>query len=80
MPLGVGAFATTGLLSVRGKLRLLREPFVRRWKGEDESVAAFVDALEKGEPTPIPSVELMDVSKAVIEADRLLRSGNSLES
>ena len=47
------------------------------WKqdrGQNACVQAFVEAVEKGGETPIPFAELMDVGKAVIEADRLLRA------
>ncbi len=53
VPLSPLAFAATPLLSVRGKLRLLVEPFVSRGDGARESVAAFAarrlgrEALEK---------------------------------
>jgi oxygen-dependent protoporphyrinogen oxidase len=53
VPLGPLAFATTPLLSVRGKLRLLAEPFIARGDGADESVAEFAarrlgrEALER---------------------------------
>jgi oxygen-dependent protoporphyrinogen oxidase len=43
VPLSPLAFASTRLLSRRGKLRLLREPFVTRGDGGSESVAAFVE-------------------------------------
>src|SRR5947209_15676911 len=42
LPAGLGAFLRSPLLSIRGKLALLTEPF--RWRrrdGNDESVAAF---------------------------------------
>src|SRR5206468_9097464 len=42
LPAGLGAFLRSPLLSLRGKLALLTEPF--RWRGRagnDESVAAF---------------------------------------
>jgi len=42
VPLSPIALARTGLLSRRGKLRLLAEPFVRRGDGAAESVAEFV--------------------------------------
>ncbi len=41
VPMGVAAFVTTPLLSTRGKLRLLAEPFVARGDGRGESVAEF---------------------------------------
>lgn len=53
VPMGPGAFVRTPLLSARGKLRLLAEPFVRRGDGSTESVAEFVqrrlgaEALER---------------------------------
>lgn len=53
VPLSPLAFATTPLVSARGKLRLLAEPFVARGDGARESVAQFVtrrlgaEALEK---------------------------------
>lgn len=53
VPLSPLAFATTGLVSARGKLRLLREPLVARGEGASETVAQFVarrlgpEALEK---------------------------------
>lgn len=42
VPMGPGAFVRTPLLSSRGKLRLLAEPFVRRGDGSAESVAQFM--------------------------------------
>jgi protoporphyrinogen/coproporphyrinogen III oxidase len=54
VPLGPGAFITSPLLSVRGKLRLLMEPFVApKHDDDDESLAAFTrrrlgdEALQK---------------------------------
>jgi len=41
-PLGPLSFATSGLLSARGKLRLLAEPLIARGDGASESVAQFV--------------------------------------
>ncbi|MEL6962887.1 MAG: bi-domain-containing oxidoreductase [Pseudomonadota bacterium] len=42
-------------------------------RGQDGCVSAFINSVERGGPSPIPFAELMDVSRAVIEADRLLR-------
>jgi protoporphyrinogen/coproporphyrinogen III oxidase len=42
LPLSPIALARSDLISRRGKLRLLAEPFVRRGDGADESVAEFV--------------------------------------
>jgi oxygen-dependent protoporphyrinogen oxidase len=41
LPLGAGSFLTSNLFSVRGKLRLLKEPFIGR-ADKEESVAEFV--------------------------------------
>jgi oxygen-dependent protoporphyrinogen oxidase len=43
LPHSAASFVTTPLLSLRGKLRLLAEPFVRRASTADESVAAFIE-------------------------------------
>src|SRR5262249_58429990 len=40
-PMSPGALFSTKLLSARGKLRLLGEPFVRRRSGGSESVRSF---------------------------------------
>jgi oxygen-dependent protoporphyrinogen oxidase len=42
VPMGPGAFLRTPLLSARGKLRLVAEPFIGRGDGSRESVAEFV--------------------------------------
>jgi oxygen-dependent protoporphyrinogen oxidase len=41
LPESPPAFLTSGLLSLRGRLRVLCEPFIRRGKAEDETLAAF---------------------------------------
>lgn len=41
LPTSIGSFLTTDLFSVRAKLRLLAEPFIRRADGGEESVADF---------------------------------------
>jgi predicted dehydrogenase len=49
----------------------------RSWsqdRGQETCVQAFVRAVAEGGATPIAFAELMDVGKAVIEADRLLRT------
>lgn len=43
VPLSPGAFVKSGLLSVRGKLRLVAEPFSRRRPQHDESVHEFAE-------------------------------------
>ena len=42
--------------------------------GQEACAAAFVQAVATGGDTPISFAELMDVSRHVIEADRLLRA------
>jgi protoporphyrinogen/coproporphyrinogen III oxidase len=42
LPMGPGAFLRTGLWSVGGKIRLMKEPFVGRAE-EEESIAQFVE-------------------------------------
>jgi predicted dehydrogenase len=49
----------------------------RSWsqdRGQEACVQAFVRAVEDGGQAPIAFAELMDVGRAVIEADRLLRT------
>ncbi|MBW2240756.1 MAG: protoporphyrinogen oxidase [Deltaproteobacteria bacterium] len=41
VPMDPVTFATSPLLTAKGKLRLFAEPFIRRGDGENESVAAF---------------------------------------
>jgi protoporphyrinogen/coproporphyrinogen III oxidase len=42
VPMGPGAFLTTDLMTLSGKLRLFAEPFIRaRRDGEEESIASF---------------------------------------
>ena len=49
VPLSPLAFAGTSLLSAGAKLRLLAEPFVRRNRGDEESVAEFIGRRLGGE-------------------------------
>jgi len=49
VPMGPGAFVRTPLLTARGKLRLLAEPFVRGRDGSLESVEQFVGRRLGGE-------------------------------
>lgn len=49
---------------------------LRGWsqdKGHDACVAAFVDAVEQGKPSPIPIQELLEVARVSIEADAQAR-------
>lgn len=46
----------------------------RQDKGQKACVAAFVDAIEAGGPSPIPFEELIEVAEATIAADEALRS------
>lgn len=41
LPMGLGSFLTTGILSWKGKLRLMIEPFVKGRPEEEETAAAF---------------------------------------
>ena len=45
----------------------------RQNKGQQECIAAFVNAVEKGERSPIPLGELMEVSRVSIEVAQALR-------
>ena len=56
-PSGPGSFLTWPLMSLGGKLRLLREPFVRAAPDREESVAAFA-ARRFGKQT-VPLVQAM---------------------
>ena len=44
-------------------------------KGHREELEAFVQALETGGTPPIPPDELLEVSRATLEADRQIRAG-----
>lgn len=46
-------------------------------KGQEECVARFVDAVRAGAPSPIEFEELVEVSKAALDAARLLRDDRS---
>lgn len=46
----------------------------RQDKGQKACVAAFVNAIETGGPSPIPYDELIEVAEATIAADEALRS------
>ena len=53
------------------------------WKqdrGQNACVQAFVDAVEHGGEPPIPLAELIEAGRAVIEADRRLRSGQTVKT
>lgn len=43
-------------------------------KGQSACVAAFLEAIEHGRPTPIPSDEIFEVARVAIEAARILRN------
>ncbi len=47
----------------------------RQDKGNADCVAAFVDALWQGDPSPIPFGELMEVSRTTLEVNRLATRG-----
>ena len=46
----------------------------RQDKGQRACAAAFVDAVRSGAPSPIPFDEILEVSRATIEADKRLRA------
>ncbi|MEZ4424553.1 MAG: protoporphyrinogen oxidase [Gemmatimonadota bacterium] len=66
LPHGPGALVRTPLLSARGKLRLLREPFVRARPGADPTVAEFV----RGRLGPEVADRLVDPFVAGVYAGR----------
>lgn len=43
-------------------------------KGQSECAAAFLEAVELGKPTPIPSDEIFEVARVSIEVARMLRA------
>ena len=45
---------------------------LRQDKGQDACIKAFVDAITSDGPAPIPYDELIEVSRYVLEIDRLL--------
>jgi predicted dehydrogenase/threonine dehydrogenase-like Zn-dependent dehydrogenase len=57
------------------KMRLWRQD-----KGNVACVRAFVDAIAKGEPSPIPADELFEVAQATLEAAGQLRNGGVSDS
>jgi hypothetical protein len=57
------------------KMRLWRQD-----KGNAACVQAFVDAIAKGQPSPIPADELFEVAQATLEAAAQLRSGGASDS
>lgn len=46
-------------------------------KGQSACIAAFVAALKDGRPSPIPMDELLEVSRASVEAARRIAARNS---
>ena len=57
------------------KMRLWRQD-----KGNTACVQAFVDAIAKGQPSPIAPDELFEVAQATLEAAAQLRSGRASDS
>jgi hypothetical protein len=53
-------------------MRLLRQD-----KGHTACVAAFVDAIREGKPSPIPLDEILEVSRAAIEAQSMVDRGSA---
>jgi predicted dehydrogenase len=54
------------------RMRLLRQD-----KGHTACVAAFVDAIREGKPSPIPLDEILEVSRAAIEAQSMVDRGSA---
>ena len=50
LPMSLGDFLKTDLLSIKGKLRLLKEPFTHTSNKEDESIAEFISRRLGQEP------------------------------
>ena len=50
-----------------------RKKLLRQDKGQDGCAAAFMDAVRKAGPSPIPAEELFEVSRATLDAARILR-------
>lgn len=46
-------------------------------KGQEACIGEFVDALRSGAPSPIPMEELLEVSRATVEAADAIREGGS---
>lgn len=60
-------------LSGRRSKRLWRQD-----KGHQTCVATFCNAIQSGDPPPIPLGEIFEVSRAAIKADELIRSGRAI--
>lgn len=69
VPMGPGGLLSTRLLSLGGKLRILREPFIRRATIEAESVSAFV--ARRFGTSVVPLVHAMVGGIFAGDADRL---------
>lgn len=50
LPMSLGSFLKTDLLSIKGKLRLLKEPFTHKSNQKDESIAQFINRRLGQEP------------------------------
>lgn len=51
-----------------------RQSLMRQDKGQTPCVAAFLKAIETGQPSPIPAAELFEVARVTVEAAEQLRS------
>lgn len=54
-----------------------RMHLLKQDKGQQACIAAFVDALRRGAPSPIPMEELLEVSRATIDAAEQIRGEKS---
>ena len=45
----------------------------RQDKGQTACAIAFVEAVQNGKPSPIPVMELLEVSRVTIQVDQKLR-------
>jgi len=78
-------FADGRILEIQNYRKLIGHGFAgfkkvssfTRDQGQEACVQAFVDCIKAGSEAPIPMSELMEVGRAVIKADRLLRQGSA---
>ena len=77
LPMSLMGGVTTPLYSFRAKLRLLAEPFIRPYAGEDESVASFVtrrmgrEFLDYGIASLVSGIFAGDPEKRMLGGRRL---------
>lgn len=73
---GGGVLQLDNFLKLKGFnwARFKKQSLIRQDKGQNSCTRAFVEAIEKGLPTPIASEELFEVAEATIEAAEILRN------